>query len=226
MRQVQKAEDGNYRRDSATAIWRRWIEQDWSRQQGGSVRRGEMAAGGDRSGWDTDGLYKRDDLETKGKRHDGGLAKRHECLNGTTTILKAGYGNSTMRRLWLRTAGAESARQGKDSASESSFQEDGFEPVKVKISEIVDDIDTSNRMFYGSGGPYPMFPGKDTSRAVALMSFNRKDLNGNSKGLNKSELELKEYSTASVRMLHPHQLIASNMVSDKLYAVNVMYYDL
>jgi membrane-associated progesterone receptor component len=45
-------------------------------------------------------------------------------------------------------------------------------------------------MFYGRGGPYAMFAGRDTSRALALLSFKPQDLNGNLQGLDASELEI------------------------------------
>lgn len=44
------------------------------------------------------------------------------------------------------------------------------------------------RMFYGPGGPYALFAGRDASRALALMSFDQNDLTGDLEGLSADEL--------------------------------------
>lgn len=44
-------------------------------------------------------------------------------------------------------------------------------------------------MFYGPGGPYELFAGKDHSRALAKMSFEPVDVTGDLSGLEPYELE-------------------------------------
>ncbi|KAI3458171.1 hypothetical protein Pfo_014834 [Paulownia fortunei] len=70
-------------------------------------------------------------------------------------------------------------------------QYDGSDPKKPLLMAIKGQIyDVSqSRMFYGPGGPYALFAGKDASRALAKMSFEDKDLNGDLTGLGVFELE-------------------------------------
>ncbi|GAV72505.1 Cyt-b5 domain-containing protein [Cephalotus follicularis] len=70
-------------------------------------------------------------------------------------------------------------------------QYDGSDPKKPLLMAIKAQIyDVSqSRMFYGPGGPYALFAGKDASRALAKMSFEEKDLNGDLSGLGPFELE-------------------------------------
>ncbi|KAJ9553091.1 hypothetical protein OSB04_017136 [Centaurea solstitialis] len=69
---------------------------------------------------------------------------------------------------------------------------DGRDPKKPLLMAIkgqVYDV-TQSRLFYGPGGPYALFVGKDASRAIAKMSFEKKDLNGDLTGLDAFELNV------------------------------------
>lgn len=68
---------------------------------------------------------------------------------------------------------------------------DGSDPKKPLLMAIKGQIYdvTQSRMFYGPGGPYALFAGKDASRALAKMSFEEKDLTGNIEGLGPFELD-------------------------------------
>ncbi|KAH7691804.1 membrane-associated progesterone receptor component protein [Dioscorea alata] len=68
---------------------------------------------------------------------------------------------------------------------------DGTDPKKPLLMAIKGQIyDVSqSRMFYGPGGPYALFAGKDASRALAKMSFEENDLTGDISGLGPFELE-------------------------------------
>ncbi|CAI9775014.1 unnamed protein product [Fraxinus pennsylvanica] len=61
-------------------------------------------------------------------------------------------------------------------------------PLLMAIKGQIYDVSRS-RMFYGPGGPYALFAGKDASRALAKMSFDEKDLNGDLTGLGFFELD-------------------------------------
>ncbi|KQJ97340.1 hypothetical protein BRADI_3g30170v3 [Brachypodium distachyon] len=69
-------------------------------------------------------------------------------------------------------------------------QYDGSDPEKPLLMAIKGQIyDVSqSRMFYGPGGPYALFAGKDASRALAKMSFEPQDLTGDISGLGSFEL--------------------------------------
>jgi membrane-associated progesterone receptor component len=70
-------------------------------------------------------------------------------------------------------------------------QYDGSDPKKPLLMAIKGQIYdvTQSRMFYGPGGPYALFAGKDASRALAKMSFEPQDLNGDLTGLGPFELD-------------------------------------
>ncbi|XP_010444615.1 PREDICTED: membrane steroid-binding protein 1 [Camelina sativa] len=70
-------------------------------------------------------------------------------------------------------------------------QYDGSDPQKpllMAIKHQIYDV-TQSRMFYGPGGPYALFAGRDASRALAKMSFEEKDLTWDISGLGPFELE-------------------------------------
>ncbi|KAJ8511714.1 hypothetical protein OPV22_002148 [Ensete ventricosum] len=68
---------------------------------------------------------------------------------------------------------------------------DGSDPKKPLLMAIKGQIYdvTQSRMFYGPGGPYALFAGKDASRALAKMSFEQNDLTADISGLGPFELE-------------------------------------
>ena len=70
-------------------------------------------------------------------------------------------------------------------------QYDGSDSKKSLLMAIKGQIyDVSqSRMFYGPGGPYALFAGKDASRALAKMSFEEKDLTGDISDLGPFELD-------------------------------------
>nr|XP_018626493.1 membrane steroid-binding protein 2-like isoform X2 [Nicotiana tomentosiformis] len=66
---------------------------------------------------------------------------------------------------------------------------DSQEPLLMSIRGQIYDV-SSSKMFYGPGGPYAMFAGRDASRALAQLSFKPQDINGNLEGLSDAELEI------------------------------------
>lgn len=68
---------------------------------------------------------------------------------------------------------------------------DGSDPKKPLLMAIKGQIYdvTQSRMFYGPGGPYALFAGRDASRALAKMSFEPNDLTGEVSGLGPLEVE-------------------------------------
>lgn len=65
---------------------------------------------------------------------------------------------------------------------------DSKKPLLMAIKGQIYDVSQS-RMFYGPGGPYALFAGKDASRALAKMSFEEKDLTGDISGLGPFEVD-------------------------------------
>lgn len=64
---------------------------------------------------------------------------------------------------------------------------DASKPIYVAIKGRVFDVSTG-KSFYGPGGPYCMFSGKDASRALAKMSKNEDDVCASLDGLSDKEL--------------------------------------
>lgn len=68
---------------------------------------------------------------------------------------------------------------------------DENKPILISVKGHVYDV-SQGKNFYGPGGSYAMFAGKECSRALALLSFKPQDINGNLEGLDESELAILE----------------------------------
>lgn len=64
---------------------------------------------------------------------------------------------------------------------------DPKKPILIAVRGQIYDVSTGKN-FYGPGGSYRMFSGKDASRALALLSFKPDDINGDLEGLDESDL--------------------------------------
>lgn len=70
-------------------------------------------------------------------------------------------------------------------------QYDGSDPARpllIGIRGWVYDV-TAGRDFYGPGGPYGMFAGRDCTRALAKVSFDEELFTGDLDGLEREEIE-------------------------------------
>ena len=65
---------------------------------------------------------------------------------------------------------------------------DRGQPLLLAIRGHVYDVGRG-RDFYGPGGPYGIFAGKDCTRALAKMAFDPELFTGDTEGLNRDELE-------------------------------------
>lgn len=65
---------------------------------------------------------------------------------------------------------------------------DASKPILVGVRGNVYDV-TRGRDFYGPGGPYAMFAGKDCTRALAKVSFDEELFTGDIQDLEAEELE-------------------------------------
>ncbi|KAL5079358.1 hypothetical protein RYX36_007779 [Vicia faba] len=66
---------------------------------------------------------------------------------------------------------------------------DKSKPILISVKGQIYDV-SEGRNFYGPGGSYTMFAGKECSRALALLSFKPQDINGNLQGLDESDLTI------------------------------------
>jgi membrane-associated progesterone receptor component len=66
---------------------------------------------------------------------------------------------------------------------------DSSRPIYVAIRKRIFDV-SSAKVFYGPGGSYAVFAGKDASRALAKMSTKAEDAIGSLEGLTEKELKV------------------------------------
>ncbi|XP_059460939.1 probable steroid-binding protein 3 [Corylus avellana] len=64
---------------------------------------------------------------------------------------------------------------------------DPSKPIYVAVKGRIFDV-TNGKSFYGPGGAYALFAGKDSSRALAKMSKNDEDVSPSLDGLSEKEI--------------------------------------
>ncbi|GFZ08280.1 Steroid-binding protein [Actinidia chinensis var. chinensis] len=64
---------------------------------------------------------------------------------------------------------------------------DASKPIYLAVKGQIYDV-TTGKSFYGPGGPYAMFAGKDASRALAKMSKEEADVCADLDGLSEKEI--------------------------------------
>ncbi|KAF5748108.1 steroid-binding protein 3 [Tripterygium wilfordii] len=87
-------------------------------------------------------------------------------------------------------ASPTTSREPMEFTTEQLSQYNGTDPSKplyVAVKGRVFDV-TTGKSFYGPGGPYAMFAGKDASRALAKMSKNEEDVSPSLDGLTEKEI--------------------------------------
>nr|CAD1833164.1 unnamed protein product [Ananas comosus var. bracteatus] len=96
---------------------------------------------------------------------------------------------------------------------------DGSDPKKPLLMVIKGQVyDVSQgRAYYGPGGEYALFAGRDATRALALMSFDPDDLNGDLDGLNPDELEvLQDWEEKfKEKYVHVGRLVSKNVKDEE-----------
>ncbi|KAJ6383095.1 hypothetical protein OIU77_031508 [Salix suchowensis] len=79
---------------------------------------------------------------------------------------------------------------------------DPSKPIYVAIKERVFDVSTG-KSFYGPGGSYVMFAGKDASRALAKMNKNDEDISCSLHGLTEKEIGVLDDWEKKFEAMHP-----------------------
>lgn len=79
---------------------------------------------------------------------------------------------------------------------------DEAKPIYISIRGVVFDV-SAGKSFYGPGGAYDVFSGREASRALAKMSKNEEDVSGNLDGLTEKEIGVLEDWEKKFRAKYP-----------------------